>query len=58
VLVIREQAGAVEPPGVLKARLAVVRQELGVLAGERPRPRVEQPPTRPTRASRRDPSAR
>ena len=38
-LVVREQAGAVQPPGVLEARLAVVRQELGVV-------RVEEGPDR------------
>ena len=41
-LVIREQAGAVQPPGVLEARLAVVRQELGVVRVEKgPDRRVE-----------------
>ena len=41
-LLIREQAGAVEPPGVLEARLAVVRQELGVVRVEKgPDRRVE-----------------
>ena len=41
-LVIRQQAGAVQPPGVLEARLAVVGQKLGVIRVEKgPDRRIE-----------------
>ena len=51
-LVVREQPGAVQPLGVLEARLAVVREELGVVGvEERPDRRVERAadPARPER---------